>query len=249
MAGKPLTGVKIYVTGVSDAGERNSFETTSDAAGRYSIPLPKGNYHVGRANWNTPAPKGPSYWLPLQPFDKNANDMPSAKGIVEDLVLRMSGRTQPGNDEESWVSYYGGTVRVTPGRVPQENWMQPDRWRWPDGAKVQVSFEPISKLADGTAAKPLTRVCEPQGANGYIYDVPIALYRVSAALIALDGTRKPMRVGLPEYFSGRAPTEKGEPTIEGFKPSGDLWFPANGTDSTPVLRGTGVYRTTLYVVE
>ena len=127
--------------------------------------------------------------------------------------------------------------------------MNPDRWQWPNGAKIQVNFEPITKLADGTAAKPLTRSCIAQGASGYIYDIPIAMYRVSATLIAADGTSKPMRVGLPEYFSGRAPTEKSEPTIEQFKPTGELYFPANGTDSTPVLRGTGVYRTTLYVVE
>src|SRR5690606_33460513 len=118
-------------------GNNVNFETRTNAAGAYSVQLPAGMYHVGWALWDVPAPSGPSYSLPLHPLDGSINDAPSAAGIVEDFVLKISGRISPHKDAQNELSYYGGSVRVFGGAIENPPQFGDSSYRFPAGSQVE----------------------------------------------------------------------------------------------------------------
>ena len=95
-AGQPLAGadVTVAVYGTTMAGEDTSFETSVDAAGRYSLRVPDGLYRVEA--WVTVPLAGGRHIAELHPVDGEQDAyQDAAEGVVEDFRWAISGR-KPG---------------------------------------------------------------------------------------------------------------------------------------------------------
>jgi hypothetical protein len=106
----------------------------------------------------------------------------SAEGIVKDFRLVIN-TAKSGADPSKPDSYFGGSVEV---RDPTFS----DIARHHPGTKVRVSFTPVSATVDGSRADPFTidldvaRVTQ----GDKIWRLPLAAYRVSAALVSANGS-------------------------------------------------------------
>ncbi|HLF40962.1 MAG TPA: carboxypeptidase-like regulatory domain-containing protein [Acidimicrobiia bacterium] len=87
--GDPVAGARITAAGYTGTGANKVEKATSNASGRYRLPVVSGLYTVrGEA---TVVYEGRSYVLYLHPADNNCDQQMSAGGIVKDFVLRLSG--------------------------------------------------------------------------------------------------------------------------------------------------------------
>jgi hypothetical protein len=244
--GKPLSGVRIRVFGTTTAGEKTSFETKTGANGTYSVRLPRGNYHVGWAHYLVPAPAGPAYGLPLHPTDSDISDQDSGPGIVENFVLKTSGRISSLGDAASDLSYYGGYITVEGGTLENGDFLSGYTYRFPAGSAVELTLTPIGKLTDGSTGR--TLVLRRPVDRGYIaefFDVPIGQYEVKARLMLADGTVQALRVAAARPMSGTSPVYA-TPGAKDFGASGTIYFPSRG-DSIPLLTYGGVAKAPIYV--
>jgi hypothetical protein len=247
MRGKPLAGVGIRVFGTTQkGGEKTSFETKTNAAGFYAVKLPAGNFHLGWAHYFTVAPAGPPYALPLHPLDGSNDDRSSARGIVEDCVLKINGRVSPRNDPKSDLSYYGGYITAEGGALENGNFLDGYTYKFPAGSSVELTLTPQGKLADGSIGQTIVRRRPVE--RGYIAefrDVPIGAYAVTARLIEAGGAARPLRVAAAKPFSGTSPSYQ-TPASADFKDKARLYFPSRG-DGIPLLRYGGAAKAPLYV--
>jgi hypothetical protein len=244
-SGKPLSNVRIRVFGTTQAGERTSFDTKTNANGLYSIPLPKGNYYVGWALYDVAAPAGPPYSLPLYPVDGSNDHAPSGAGIVENFVLKIRGLITPLKDKENSLSYYGGAIRVFGGALADGNLLSGYSYNFPSGSSVELTLIPQGKLIDGSVGNTLVRRKAITGSGATFLDIPIGQYQVSAKLFSGSGAPVPLQVAVARLGSGYSPTHF-TPASEDFRSSGKLYFPSAG-DSISVLSMTGVGSADVYV--
>ncbi|MDF2439624.1 MAG: hypothetical protein JWN98_608 [Abditibacteriota bacterium] len=242
--GQPLSGVRIRVFGTTLAGENANFQTKTDASGRFALRLPKGNFHVGWAHYDAPALSGPAYALPLHPVDGSNDDAPSSAGIVENFVLKISGRISPLKDAASELSYYGGSIRVQGGALATGNLFDGHTYRFPQGAAVELQLVPQGKLADGRVGKTIVRR-QKVDVSAQFLDIPIGQYQVTAILIEADGTRTPLRIAVARVGVGTSPT-RFTPAPEEFGVQGTIYFPSSG-HSIPVLTLPGVSYADVYL--
>ncbi len=247
MRGKPLAGVGVRVFGTTQkGGETTSFETKTDATGKYAVKLPAGNFHVGWAHYFTDAPSGPPYALPLHPLDGSNDDQNSTPGIVEDLVLKINGRISPKNDPDSDLSYYGGFITVEGGTLENGNFLDGYNYKFPAGSSVELTLTPSGKLADGSTGQILTlRRPIERGYLAEFRDVPLGAYSLTARLVSADGTIRLLRIAAAKFFSGTSPTAR-PVELADFGDKASIYFPSRG-DSIPLLRYGGAAKAVLYV--
>lgn len=245
-SGKPLAGVGIRVFGTTMAGRKVNFETKTNAGGIYSVKLPPGNYRLGWAHFFTPAFAGPPYALPLHPVDGSITDQSSARGIVENLVLKISGLISPRKDRANELSYYGGLITVEGGALEKGHFLTGYEYKFPAEAAVELTLTPGGKRADGSMGRVLTlRRPVERGYVAEFRDVPIGHYSVTARLVEKGGKVSPLRVAAARPMSGTSPVYQ-TPAFADFKAKATIYFPSRG-DAIPLLTYGGAAKAPLYV--
>ncbi len=176
-----------YTGGASLGQEIETVTTGGDGTYRYEVP--RGLYEVlGQATLDF---GGQTYLFDLDPADGSCDQEMSDSGIVKDFVLSLTGplMCQDGVNPDNYLAYHGATVQLfnRTTAAPHE--------------VVEYLFQPSSDLADGSPAQPLTMQrtiaahttsAGPLDDTWVLYDIPLAEYVVSAALIAPDGSRQPL---------------------------------------------------------
>lgn len=195
---EPVAGATIRLiafAGGSDVGEERLVVET-DEDGAYRVELPLGLYEVhGEVTLEL---DGQPITVPLQPADGSCGRMLSSDGIVEHFQLRVSGLVlcpagaDPADPADP-AAYLGAAVRVAAALDPAP----------PDDSIAEYRFEPLGPLADGTGGGTLTyqrtiaahrATTGPLHERALIHDIPLGAYRISAELVAADGSRTPLLV-------------------------------------------------------
>ncbi len=167
-AGKPLAGVEVWADNTLYYN-MNALATT-DAQGRYSIPLPHDQPGTWRAGGRFKA-KFNGEWFELDLNVDQTAAFPSAAGAVRNFTLVISGEREGGG-------WYGGMVwPYTSGRGGDFEMDQ-----------VEFTLTPDGPLIDGSAGKPLKRFVTGPA----IQDVPIGRYRVTARYVPKGGPAQAM---------------------------------------------------------
>ena len=184
--GDPLQKARVRIHGPSMAGQDLEFSPRPDANGEYSVAVPRGNYSVEasvdvvyeRRTWS----------LPLHPTDNDSNQVSPEAGVRKDFRWRLSG-PHPRSRPDGFLSYYGRAVMAES--------TQTDRFRQlPRGSMVRFTLTPTGPLIDGSRGRPLVFERTPDAIGrseghlddtGYLYDIPIGPYRLSARLRTPDG--------------------------------------------------------------
>jgi hypothetical protein len=187
--GQPIEGAQIRIVGYTGgANLGREIETVeTDASGTYRSEVPSGLYEaLGKAALVF---DDEVYVFDLEPVDGVCDQQLSEDGIVEGFVLRLTG-ISPCNiaaDPDTYTSYHGAAIQLfdrTSGHSSD--------------AVIEYTLEPTGPLADGGTGETLTMertIADLQTSAGPIdstwllYDIPLARYRVSAALVETDGTR------------------------------------------------------------
>lgn len=182
--GRPLAGATIRVSGATGAARGTTVRTTSDRSGNYRVEVPPGDYDVDA--FYDLAFDGQTYReLWLDRTNDGCGRQLSQAGIVRHFVLRLSGplRCTANFDPNEPTSYAGGALHVTPGSLPPT-------------AKVRFTLTPIGPLADGSKGRTLTfertgtmltRGGGRLGETGWLHDIPLGRYRVSADVTPSGG--------------------------------------------------------------
>lgn len=193
-AGTPLPEARMRIVGYTGGAtlgrELETVETGDD--GVYRSEVPTGLYEVlGQAPILFDRQV---YVFDLEPADGDCAQQMSNDGIVKDFVLRLTGLKGclPGVDPENYAMYHGAAIQLF------------DRTSGHGAAAVVVySLEPIGSMADGSTGQTLelTRTvgalqtsAGPISSTWILHDIPLARYRVSAALQEADGRETPLLV-------------------------------------------------------
>jgi hypothetical protein len=187
--GDPIAGAAVRVTGYTGGSNGHDDNLVTNAAGEYRAEVPNGMYEVlgtGPLTFD-----GGTYTMNLRPTDGDCDMEELGGGIVEDLVLPLTGLDicADGADPEEYGSYSGATVNLLPlvSVAP--------------GARVAVTLEPIGPLADGSTGSPitfnrtgaaLTTGFGPLESTSYLADIPLGRYRITGTA---DGQTLRFRVG------------------------------------------------------
>jgi hypothetical protein len=165
---------------------------TTDADGVYRVEVPAGQYEV-LAQGVLPF-DGQDYLFELDPSDGQCEQEMSNVGIVEDFTLHLTGLIACRDfDPDDHTAYHGAVVQLnsqmTVNRAPHE--------------VIEYTLEPIGALADGSPGETLvmTRTFSsfqtsagPIDSSWVLYDIPLARYSASAALVDAGGARVPLLV-------------------------------------------------------
>jgi len=107
-----------------------------------------------------------------------------AQGAVRDFRWQLTG---PIEDLRSLNEYFGGMVRVMSAGAYLSS-----------GSRVELTFTPTGARIDGSTVAAFTRVLD-DARDTDVRDLPVGPYRVTAALLTADGSRRPLRLG-PDIF-------------------------------------------------
>jgi hypothetical protein len=201
--GSPLPpsveNVKIYVNGISRAGQNITYEPIVRANGTYRQALVAGDYRFSTA-YVVVRHKDRTYELRLEPVgDLHLKSRSAADGIVQNFVWKATGPTptavalgpDPSNHTNwygmrttaspgGWRSDYTDTGRlVNPGRAPREI---------PEGTRITLTLRPLTPALD---RRPLTdtTIERPVEWTTRFHDLPPADYELSGFAILPNGTR------------------------------------------------------------
>ena len=171
--GKPIEGARIWVKPSLTTGLVQA-RTGSD--GRYRA---EGLLHIpyNTFAWTKLMYREKTVCLRVAPVALSQYDsfVPST-GVSRDFKLRISGPIDDRGD-----IYYGGKLRVFT--------------QLPKGTAVEVTFEPLGHLADGSIGKTLVRAVKDQ----MIEDIPVGGYRVSAQIVESGSPRRTARVSRKNF--------------------------------------------------
>jgi hypothetical protein len=192
-----LKGVKYKITivGVTAAGERSGFFPVVAPDGTFKLRLPTGLYSPAHGTITYPF-EGKNYTVRLDPIDPVEGMQEGAQGIVQNFVWRLTGpRPDKENPDVNNATHWFGVTYshvLQPYRRDTGKSVLPP----PDKTDIIWTLKPVSKLADGSEAKPLTierkwrdSLATPWDA---LNDVPPANYEVSAIAKLPDGSTKPV---------------------------------------------------------
>ncbi|MPR36860.1 carboxypeptidase-like regulatory domain-containing protein [Salmonirosea aquatica] len=154
-AGKPLPNANIVINNTQFYNHNILGQT--DGNGQYKLALTPGSWYV---RGTVPILfDNKKYVLDLHPDSDAA--FAGTEGAIRNLSLKIAGeRTgQFGND-----GYYGGQVEVFTWGLP--------------GEQITLTLQPVGTLLDGTTGKTIAGKLS----QGYLEDVPLGKYTVSAKL-------------------------------------------------------------------
>ena len=231
--GDPIAGTRVRIVGYTGgASLGREIETVmSGADGGYRYTVPRGLYEVlGQATIEF---DGQSYVFDLEPADGRCDQQMSDDGIVKDLVLRLTGLKPCRRDAlpDNYLSYNGAAIQLF-GRMTGNH--SPD-------AVVEYTLEPIGPLADGSSGRTLTMKrtipdlstsAGPIDSTWILYDIPLAKYRVTAALLEQDGRRVELFVST---LTVPAPTTSVDISFDARKVLGGYTVPQVSTYDEPEL--------------
>jgi hypothetical protein len=185
--GKPVAGATIRVAGAVGAARGTSRKTTTDANGRYRIAVPLGHYNVdGFADIEYNGQTYKELWLDRG--DATCDRVMSDKGIVRNFVLRLSGpkRCTNGFDPNNPGDYYGAYITINTDAFPAD-------------AVVTFTLTPTGPLADGSTGRTITftrtgaalaKGGGPIGQTGFLHDIPLGAYRITASVRYANGQQR-----------------------------------------------------------
>ena len=183
--GKPIEGARIWIkpsltTGLVQA--RTAEDGRYHAEGLLNIPYNTYAWYKMTYREKTlcmrVAPAALSQYDSFVPTD----------GVTRNFRLKISGPIDDRGD-----IYYGGDLRVFYQGISRD-------------ASVEVKFEPLGPLADGSIGKTLTR--SPK--DMMISDVPVGAYRVTALITDASGQKRAARLSRKNFDSNPTP----EVTVE-----------------------------------
>jgi hypothetical protein len=191
--GRPISTASLRIVGYTGGASLGQhIETvTTGADGTYRYEVPNGLYEVlGQATVDF---EGQTYLFDLDPADGSCDQQLSDDGIVKDFVLRLTGLIMcfDGVDPDNYLFYHGATIQLSSGlasAAPHDI--------------VEYTLAPLGPLADGSSGTTLTMQRTvaahstsfgPLDQTWVLYDIPLAQYDVSAALLA-GGQRIPLLV-------------------------------------------------------
>ncbi len=160
IAGTPLAGVEVFADNTLFYDANITVHT--DENGKYRIELPDnppGPWNI--AGYVNTDYHGESYRLRLHPLLDQA--VVASEGGVRDFQWRLAGPALDGD------SFYGEDVWVDEYDFGSALWID----------DVELTFEPLEPLIDGSTVEAFTR--RPEGKK--IADVPLGYYRVSARYV------------------------------------------------------------------
>lgn len=171
--GKPIEGARIWVKPSLTTG---LVQARTDEEGRYKaeglLTIPYNTYA-----WYKMTYRDKTLCMRVAPAKVSQYDsFVPTDGVVRDFKLRIAGLI---DDRDNF--YYGGQVRVFYQGFGRD-------------ANVQVKFEPLGPLADGSVGKTLVR--SPK--DMMIEDIPVGAYRVTASITEGGRTRQ-ARLGRKNY--------------------------------------------------
>ena len=180
-AGRPIAGARVWIQPALTTG---LVEVRTDANGRYSASSLIDVPYNAKA-WAYVEYGGRQLCLRLgmeSPVDYDAF-VPS-HGAVRNFRWQLTG---PIEDMRSLNEYFGGMLRVMSANAYASG-----------GNRIELSFTPTGPRIDGSSVAPFTRTLDPARGTD-VYDLPVGPYRVTATLVAGDGSRRPLRLG-PDIF-------------------------------------------------
>jgi hypothetical protein len=197
--GKPIPNVTTAVVAVVGTtitgGERTGYSMEVDKSGHFEMKVPDGVYRVTpRVVVTVNGHQIPADLVPVDGRVARA-ELSSADGIVADFRLVL-GMLKPGLAGGSPDSYFGGIVSV---EDPDYSDHAARVIRRHPGGKIRVTFAPITPAVDGTKLEPFAVDADAQAAaygTERIGRIPMAAYRVSAAVAMPDGKLIPLGCSL-----------------------------------------------------
>lgn len=186
--GRPIAEAVLEILGyVGGAGLGEVFGTVeSGADGVYRTDVPAGYYEVfGQAGVEF---DGQAYLFDLEATNGSCGVVMSEEGIVRDFVLPLTGfkGCRPGLKTDYYTSYHGAAIQLFDGTSGHGA-----------DAVIVYTLEPIGSLADGSTGErldiartvgALQTSAGPIDSTYILHDIPLARYRVSAAMWEGDGT-------------------------------------------------------------
>lgn len=174
--GKPLEGARLWIkpaltTGLVQA--RTGPDGRYRAEGLLNIPY-------NTFAWYKMTYRDKTLCMRVAPVAVNQYDsfVPTS-GVVRNFKLQISGPIDDRGD-----IYYGGQLRVfTPSTMA-----------------VEMRFEPLGPLADGSAGKTLVRSVKDQ----MIEDIPVGAYRVTAQITEPSGRKRAARLSHKNFDTNPA---------------------------------------------
>ena len=200
--GDPVAGAKIRVVGYvgSDTLGRDIETVTSGSDGVYRYEAGAGLYEVlGVAPLSF---DGGTYLFDLEPADGSCDQEMAEDGIVEDMVVRLTGISpcNTGADPTAYLEYHGAAVQLF-GRLSGSR---------SGDTVIEYVLDPVTPLADGSQGETLTlrRTIDalqtsfgPLESSWILHDIPLARYEVTASLVD-GGTRVPLQVSVDGGAAG-----------------------------------------------
>jgi hypothetical protein len=184
-SGKPIANATIVAQSSAAGGFRTSVTTKTNAQGIYEVKLPIGICEVVNADCRVG-----QLLLPLHAVDGNRETFDSARGHVENFILRTWGaanRDSVIENPEFGSNYYGAPIRV--------QWFLDGL---PESGTVEVTFKPQGPLLDGSAGKTIA-VRLPMKTDGVLSeekmlnDLPLGRYTMTAQILD-GGDTLPLRI-------------------------------------------------------
>ena len=179
--GNPLPQAIIEVYGTATVnGYPVDMNISANPDGTYGPrQLQDGNYTVHARvqvtyqgiNWN----------LQLRPDDGVNNNLLSVNGIVKNFTWKLTG-LQPGGDPNIPGGYYGAYIAASPGIGGNI----------PAGSHLNFQLTPQGRLVDGSPGQTLTFNNMDAAGDGYLKDIPLGVYTISATGTDSNGTAFPV---------------------------------------------------------
>ncbi|HEX6575958.1 MAG TPA: carboxypeptidase-like regulatory domain-containing protein [Gemmatimonadaceae bacterium] len=209
--GKPVAGATIRVSGATGAARGTTRKATTDANGRYRLEVPLGHYNVdGFADIEFNGQTYKELWLDRG--NATCERVMSDKGIVRNFVLRLSGpkRCINGFTGDNPGDYHGAYIAINTDAFP-------------GNSIITFALVPNGPLADGSTGKTITfkrtgaalaRGGGAIGQTGFLHDIPLGRYRMTANVTYADGQQRGTLLTLQDGTGRTASTL-------------DISFPAN----------------------
>ena len=184
--GQPLKNATVWIMPsvapgwVAPGVSAGVLQLHTNAAGQYvSPPLPDQPYTVYA--WQRVKYRGQTFCVRLAAQTPNGEDSFSARaGVVRNFHWQLTGELP---DQTRDNAYFGAEVRVMNGSWEGTHPLTRD-------SMVEVTLTPDGPLIDGSAGKTIVRKVSYD--DGFLYDLPVGHYRVTAAELGPDGARTPL---------------------------------------------------------